>query len=92
MTFHFSGLVLTFQFGNSTFNRLLLSHKVTKLHNVFVFCRELKLEDKTDHLRTDLNDWNIKVDKLNKEIDRSKYVDEREQLSTAMEASVSTYS
>ena len=92
MTFHFSGLVLTFQFGNSTFNRLLLSHKVTKLHNVFVFCRELKLEDKTDHLRTDLNDWNIKVDKLNKEIDRSKYVDEREQLSPAMEASVSTYS
>ena len=97
MTFHFSGLVLTFQFGNSTFNRVVLSHKVTKLHNVFVFCRELKLEDKTDHLRTDLNAMNTRVDELKKEIkhlniDRSKCVDEREQLSPTMEASVSTYS
>ena len=104
MTFHFSGLVLTFQFGNSTFNRLLLSHKVTKLHNVFVFCREFKLEDKTDHLKKKKNDLNIRVEKLNKEIDnlnidRSKYEDEiqkhtteMEQLSPAMEASVSTYS
>ena len=97
MTFHFSGLVLTFQFGNSTFNRVVLSHIVTKLHNVFVFCRELKLEDKTDHLRTDLNAMNTRVDELKKEIkhlniDRSKCVDEREQLSSTMEASVSTYS
>jgi len=104
VTFHFSGLVLTFQFGNSTFNRLVLSHNGTKLHNVFVFCRELKLEDKTDHLRQDLNAMNIRVDELNKviehlNIDRSKCVDEiqkhtkeMEQLSPAMEASVSTYS
>jgi predicted nuclease with TOPRIM domain len=89
--------VLTFQFGNSTFNRLVLSLKVTKLHNVFVFCRELKLEDETDHLRKDLNAMNTRVDELKKEIkhlniDRSKCVDEREQLSPAMEASVSTYS
>jgi hypothetical protein len=68
VTFHFSGLVLTFQFRNSTFNRVVLSHKVTKLHNVFVFCRVLKLEDKTDHLRTDLNTMNTRVDELNKKI------------------------
>jgi hypothetical protein len=37
-------------------------------HNVFVFCRELKLEDKTDHLRKDLNAMNTRVDELNKEI------------------------
>lgn len=80
-------------------NRLVLSHKVTKLHNVFVFCRELKLEDKTDHLRKDLDAMNIRVDELNKEIEHLKCVDEiqkhtkeMEQLSPAMEASVSTYS
>jgi len=75
----------------------VLSHKVTKLHNVFVFCREFELGDKTDHLRKDLNAMKARVDEINNEIkhlniDRSKCVDEREQLSPAMEASVSTYS